>query len=129
MAGSGGAFRERVVISGLRETTSALRKIDRKLPKLVTDELKKAAEPVGPKAEELAHSRIRKITDRWAGMRIGATGRQVYVVPAARRAGGSPRPNLGQLLLDEAMGPAVETLLPVITTRVEEALDRITAEF
>lgn len=124
-----GPFDGKIVLTGLKEATGALRQIDRKLPKLITEDLRKAAEPVAPKATSLAVGRIRNIGSRWSGMRIGATGREVYVVPRARRRGGSPRPNLGALLLEQSMLPAVESLLPEITSRVEDALDRITSEF
>jgi hypothetical protein len=54
---------------------------------------------------------------RWAEQRIGVTARTVYIVPRAKRRGGSGRPNLKGLLLGRAMEPA----LVAKTDEVEEA--------
>ena len=58
-------------------------------------------------------------------MRVGITGTSlVYLAPASRRKGGSPRPNLGRLLLGKAMEPAVEQREPLIVASVEQSIDR-----
>lgn len=116
-----------IKISGLRETITAFRQIDRKLPRVIQDALKSAAKPVADRAHQLAVDNISHIGADWSRMRVGASASTVYVAPAARRKRGSPRPNLGVLLLEQSLLPAVDEMLPEITERVEAALDELTS--
>jgi len=113
-----------VRVSGLREATAALKKIDRKAPKIVTDELKQAAEPVA----DAARAKI----SRYQGARLNtikprATTSSVRVRQNARKRGGH-RGDFGRLqqrhfedALDENTGQIVRD--------VERALDRLTNNF
>jgi hypothetical protein len=62
-------------------------------------------------------------------MKVGSTVRSVYIAPAARRAGGSPRPNFGGLLMRKAMIPAVEEKKDEAIRELEQALDNIADVF
>lgn len=112
-------------ISGLRELQRALSKINREVANEVREELKKVAEPVRSDAEHRAFSAIRNIGSVWSRMRTGVTMSSVYIAPSARRRGGSPRPNLGVLLLEEAMWPALEDKQESILDDVGDAFDRL----
>lgn len=113
-----------VKITGLRETTSALRKIDKQLPKVIQTELKKAAEPVAASARE-------KIS-RFKGAKLNtirprATGSAVYVRQNARKVSGL-RPDFGRLQqadFEEALDENHEE----VEDRVEKALDALIDEF
>lgn len=62
-------------------------------------------------------------------MKVGSTVNTVYVAPAARRAGGSPRPNYGGLLMRRAMLPAVDEKRAEVIDKFEDALDKIANVF
>jgi hypothetical protein len=116
-----------VRIEGLRELQRDFKRISKDLDRGLTKELKDAAEPVRTEASMLALSNITNIprTPRWAGMRIGVSRRgSVYVVPSARRRGGSPRPNFGGLLLEQ-MDRAVDNKEAEVLRNVESWLDKI----
>lgn len=114
-----------VRIEGFRELNRALRFIDKNVAKEIRDEFREAAEPVRASAETLAVSRIRNIGPVWSRMRVGSTAREVYVAPRARRRGGSPRPNVGRLLFEQSMVPALEKHRGEIEKRTEDVLDRL----
>ncbi len=116
-------------VRGLKELTRDFRKISKDLNKEMTRKLKDAAEPVRTGAEQKALSSIRNMrrTPRWAEMRIGVSTAQgrVYMVPQARRAGGSGRTNLKGLLLDRAMDPALEDKSDEVTDNINNLLGHI----
>lgn len=118
-------------IIGLKELSRDFKRMSKQLSDELTDELKEAAQVVADDAEELALTRIRNMprSPRWAGMRIGVSRAQgmVYVVPAARsrRKPGRGRGNLADLLLDEAMDPAVEKNQQKVVGKLEDMLDRL----
>lgn len=114
-----------VELKGMRELQRALNKADRGRAKAVRDGLKEAAEPARVTAEHLAGARIAKIGADWGQMRIGTRTGSVYIAPRQRNRGGSRRPNLGSLLLDRAMFPALEVNERAIVRGVERALDRL----
>jgi len=114
-----------VRVRGLRELNRAFSKLAKDTKKELTGELKKAAEPVRGRAEELAVSRIRNIGSSWSAMRVGATAKMVYVAPRRRRSGGSPRPNLAPLLLERALVPALDEKQGEVIDSVEQLLDRL----
>ncbi len=62
-------------------------------------------------------------------MRIGATTTKVYVASAARRSGGSPRPNFGTRLMVRSMLPALAAEQDDVIRRMEKALDEIAEIF
>ena len=116
-----------VHVSGLRELQRDFRKIGGSLNKELKDELKKAADPVKVRAESLAVTKIRNMprSPRWADMRIGVTGKGVYMVPRARGRGGSARPNLKGLLLDRSMDPALMEKQDEIVEGVGKMFDHL----
>lgn len=120
-----------VRIRGLAELQRDFRKISKDLTKELRNELKEAAEPVRAAAESKALSEIRNMprSPHWAGMRVGVAGRgMVYVVPRARRRGGSGRTNLKTLLLERAMDPALEEKRDEVLDRVDRMLGRLAGE-
>lgn len=112
-------------IEGLTELRRSLAKMSRELNQELGDALKKAVEPVRAEAEHKAFATIRNIGSIWGRMRTGSTQSTVYVAPATRRRGGSPRPNLGTLLMDQAMWPALEEKQDSIEQDVANAFDRL----
>lgn len=116
-----------VRIRGLAELQRDFRKISKDLTKELRDELKEAAEPVREAAEQKALTGIRNMprSPHWAGMRVGVAGRgMVYVVPRARRRGGSGRANL-KGLLQEQMDAALDEKQREVLNGVERMLDRL----
>lgn len=118
-----------VRVHGLKELTRDFQKISKSLSKEITKELKDAAEPVRTGAEQKALRDIRNMaaTPRWAAMRIGVSRAQgsVYMVPRARRAGGSGRANLKDLLLERAMDPALEENADKVKDNINDVLGHI----
>jgi len=118
-----------VVVRGLRELSRDFRKMSGELPKELYDSLKQAAEPVRSGAEMKAMGKIRNMpaSPRWAEMRTGVSKAQgrVYIVPQARKRGGSGRANLATLLLERAMEPALEEN----TDKVIESVDKMLGRF
>lgn len=117
-----------VRVEGLRELQRAFALISTDLRRDLRSQLAQAAEPARSRAESLAVSSIRNIGGRWSRMRLGITTTAVYLAPKARRRGGSPRPNLGPLLMKDSMLPAAEETLPEIRTRLEGWLDELGGE-
>lgn len=120
---------EAIRVIGLKELSRDFKRMSKDLSDRLVDELKEAAQVVADDAEDLALTRIRNMprSPRWAGMRIGVSRAQglVYVVPAARSRRRTHRPNLADLLLEEAMDPAVEKNQKKVVERLEEMLDRL----
>lgn len=114
-----------VRVKGLRELQRALNRVNKAAAKTVRDELKQVAEPVKQSAERLAGERITNIGPVWGRMRIGARSSSVYIAPRQRNRGGSPRPNLGVLLLERSMFPALDENEHEIVRGVERALDHL----
>ncbi len=99
--------------------------MDKNLAREVKEGLKDAAEPVRRRAHDLAIDNIRNITTPWSDFRIGATTKVVYLAPRERglARGFRKRPNLGPLLLDEAMWPALQEEEGEVVHRLEGVLD------
>ena len=116
---------EGVRIEGLAELNRAFRQLSTDSARELRGELLKAAEPVRAAAQTLAGQRITNIGPVWSGMKAGATSRYVYVSPKARRRGGSPRPNLGGLLMKRAMQPALAKEAPTVEGRLERLFNRL----
>jgi hypothetical protein len=112
-----------ILVEGMVETVAAYKALGGEAAKGFVSTLKDAAEPVRDAAASKATSEIRNMgTGRWHEMKVGVTGRQVYVAPSARRRGGSPRSNLAGLLMNRAMEPALDEKTEEILQRVEAAL-------
>lgn len=112
-----------VKVSGLSELQRDLKRADPDLAIDLRNGLKELAAPVRDLAASKAAAKISHLGTRWARMRVGAVQRGVYVAPASRRRGGSPRPNLGTLLMQRAMEPALEERQDQIVQGVERLLD------
>lgn len=124
-----------VRVSGLKDLSRALSRIDKGVAKTeLVEPLKAAGEDVKRDAESFALGRIRNmpLSPRWAGMRIGVSQAQgvVFMVPQARsrRGRGTSRPNLSRLLLERAMDPAKEKNAANVERKVDELLGRLAGE-
>jgi len=95
-----------VQVDGYRELIRDFAKTSAEMQVAVKTGLREAADPMRQNAEQLAQEGIRNIGGVWSQMRVGVTQRMVYMQPATRNSGGSPRPNLGGLLMRDAMLPA-----------------------
>ena len=124
---------EAVRVKGLRELTRDFKRMSKDLDTEVTQELKRVAEPVRVTAERLAISRIRNMpgSPRWAGMKVGvASGRGVvWMRPSARRRGGSSRPNLGAMLLERSMDPALDQKQGEVVEGLDRMLGRLGGDY
>lgn len=114
-----------VQVEGYRELMRSFALIQNELRTGLRGQIAEAVQPARDKAEGLAIGSIKNIGDRWSRMRIGITTTAVYLAPKARRRGGSPRPNLGPLLMKDSMLPAVEEALPAVRQRLEGWLDQL----
>lgn len=122
-----------VAVRGLRELNRTFRQAPRDVNRAYRNELRSVGEPVRLTAETLASSTIRRITPAWARMRTGVTTRLVYVAPRQRGVRGRDqrrrRPNLGTLLMDRAMQPALEQHRGRIETDFDQMLDRLVTKW
>lgn len=117
----------RVRVEGLRELSRAFAVADKTLAKEFRDGLKDAAEPVRSDAAALARTQISRITEPWSEMRVGVTRTSVYVAPKQRhtRDPRRKRKNLANLLLGEAMLPALERNVGEVENRVDDVLGTV----
>lgn len=111
-------------VEGLTPLLRACRASERETRLGVRRKLREAGDPVKARAEQRAVEQIRNIGSVWPLMRVGMTTGAVYVAPQARRRGGSPRPNLGGLLMREMSG-ALDDKRDVVESKLEEAIDDI----
>ncbi len=114
-----------VRVQGLRELDRALNAYAKDAQKGMRKDLRVVAEPVRAMAEQLAVGNISNIGAAWSRMRIGVTSRAVYVAPKSRNAGGSPRRNVGTLLMERAMQPALDRNTDEVIRGMEHILDTI----
>jgi len=119
-----------VRVDGYRELMRSFALISDGLRKDLRGQLAEATSPAKDRAQRLAGSQIRNMLSPtalvdWWKMRLGVTTTAVYLAPGQRRSGGSPRPNLGPLLMNEAMFPAVEQTMPEIRMRLDGWLDEL----
>lgn len=115
-----------LAVEGLTELDRAFAQLGRDVKQGLRGELLKAAEPARSAAEQLARGEIPRIGGRWWQMRLGMTSKDVYLAPKSRRRpGGSPRPNLGVLLLTRAMFPAAEQMEPLVAAQLEGWVGRV----
>lgn len=112
-----------VEIKGLRELQRNLAKIDRGAAGAVRKGIRKAATPVARHVESLAVGNISNIGPQWSLIRIGSPAGTVYLAPKQRNRGGSSRPNLGGLLMREAMLPGVRDKQRDFRQAVEKTFD------
>lgn len=116
-----------VRVEGLESLRRAFRLAGTGIDRDLRAALQSAAEPVRADAESLAVARIRRIGVAWSRMRVGVTRSTAYIAPVSRgdkslrRARG--RPNLKPLLLERAMGPAVEANVATVERQIIDALN------
>ena len=112
-------------ITGVRETVSALRRVSRAAPRVITDELKAAAEPVAvsarTKISQYPGAKTGSIRPRVAGLG------NVFVTQGARKVTGL-RGDFGALQM-RRLSEALDENEPEVRRGVEKALDRIVGEF
>lgn len=102
-----------VAVRGLRELNRTFKHAPKDVRREIRDGYRTVAEPVRSTAATLAVSSIRRIGPNWSQMRTGVTQKLVYVAPKKRGVktrGPDPRrrPNLGTLLAERALEPALE---------------------
>jgi len=114
-----------IAVEGYRECSRAFAAMGGDAPKELRAALAVAGEPVRRDAESLALANITNIGDRWSRQRLGITRTFVYIAPRARNRGGSPRPNLGPLLLNRAMWPAAKQHEGETVAIVEASVDKL----
>ena len=125
-----------IVFAGFRELNLAYKGAERDVRLRWRANLREVAEPVRQDAERLAMSSIRRMpgSPKWSRMRVGISQRVVYIAPRARGFKGrgrhpSKRPNLGDLLMNRAMQPALERNEEQMFRNLERLMDRIAADF
>lgn len=118
-----------IAVHGRAELIAALQRGEKDVRTFFRQAEREVAEPVRRDAEALATMRITRIGLPWSRMRTGITRRSVYVAPKER---GTRRPddprsrrNLGTLLMDRAMQPALDANEHLVAARFDEALGRI----
>ena len=113
-------------VEGLTELVNGFKKADRGLASEVRSALRDSGEVVRTDAQGRASREIRNIGEVWPRMRLGISGSNiVYVVPRTRRSKGTPRRNLGKLLIDRAMDPALAENIHVVEHDLEAALENL----
>lgn len=123
-----------LVVRGMRELTRTFQNAPKDVNRAYRDELKTVAEPVRMESEQLATSSIRRMTPAWSKMKTGVTTRLVYVAPRKRGIGGRGddprrRPNLGTLLMDRALQPALERNRARVEQDFDQMLDRLVTKW
>lgn len=114
-----------VRVRGLRELILAEKKLAADVSLGLKPALLALAEPVRVDAESNALGAISNIGGRWSRMRVGATSKTVYVAPKTRRRGGSTRPNLAPLLMEQAMQPSLTSHQEEIVEGLDRMLDTL----
>ena len=115
-----------VRIKGLRELQRDFKRMSKDLDTQVTDELKKAAEPVRELAEQRILGSLTNMTQAWSIQRVGVSRAKgsVYIAPKPRRGpGGSPR-SIGGVLLFE-MEAAADAKQEGVVNALEHMIDRL----
>lgn len=122
-----------LAVKGLADLNRGLRQADRDVRLGVRKKQREVAEPVRSLAQQLAASQIRGLQpgDAWTGMRTGVSVNLIYVAPRRRgaRVARRKRPNLGTLLMDRAMEPALMMYEGDIERRFEAMLDEVADDF
>jgi hypothetical protein len=123
-----------IAVHGRAELLRAFAAAEKDERKFLREAERRVAEPVRLDAESLARATIPRIGLAWSQMRIGITQRSVYVAPkqrgTRRRDDPRSRRNLGTLLMDRAMQPALERHEHEIAAAYErEVIDRMAARF
>lgn len=110
-------------VKGAAELERAFRGLRREVLAELKPALREIAEVVRSDAEQRAAASISHIGPKWGRMRVGMTTSVVYVAPKSRRHGGSPRPNLGGLLMTKAMQPAMDENKEAVVARLDALVE------
>ncbi len=117
---------EAIKIEGLTELINGFKKADAGLGREVRGALRDSGEVVRADAQGRARREIRNIGEVWPRMRLGITsGNVVYVVPKTKRSKATRRANLGKLLMDRALDPALAENIDVVERDLEAALENV----
>jgi len=109
---------------GIDRVTAAFEEVRREVLKEMRPALRAIGQKVSKDAQNRASSEIANIGNKWNRMRVGVTLKGVYVAPASRRRGGSPRRNLGGLLMTRAMQPALDANKELAYAEFDALIDR-----
>jgi hypothetical protein len=116
-----------IQVEGLRELDRALRELEPAVQKELRLALRAASEPVRARAAALGLAGIsgmrRAVNSTWWEMRLGGSA-FIYLAPASRNKGGSPRPNLAGILMQKAMRPGLEQGEPAVVAEAQIAINR-----
>lgn len=130
-----------VALKGYRELATAFAKSDKDTKKGLPLVMRQVAEPIRRDATSLTRTKIRKMDDRWSQMRVGVTRTLVYVAPKQRgikTRGHDPRrrgagymkaPDIGTMMMERGMEPALHRHEADVANAVERALDKLAADF
>lgn len=119
---------EGVRVEGLRQLQSSLKNMGSEYATQFRVQLRGVGEAVRTLAEQKASSEISHIGPDWFRMRLGVTTKVLYVAPRQRRHDGSPRPNLGGLLMEKALIPATAEKQGETLQKFEHLLDSVAAK-
>lgn len=116
-----------IQVEGLARFDRAVKEFEPEVHTELRIGLREAAEPVREKAADLSKEKIsgmaRAVRSSWWEMKLGG-GIYVYVAPASRNKGGSPRPNLARLLMNKGMRPGLAAEEPVVAVAAQKAVER-----
>lgn len=110
-----------VTVQGFRELQRLFAKAGPEARKEVRSLEREVADPVKVSAQAFAVSRIPRITQEWAGMRIGITRSLVYVAPRKRgtKVERRKRKKFARLLDTRSLTPAGEANQPLLEKRMD----------
>jgi len=117
-----------LAVKGYTQLARTFQHAPKDVNKAYRAELRTIGEPTRLTAEDLAVSTIRNIGPVWSKMRTGITTRVTYVAPKQRGARGRStrrRPNLGTLLMERAMQPALDRNRGQVEHDFDVMLDRL----
>lgn len=128
------AMADPILVEGFTDLARAFAQADRDIRLGFRGALRNAARPVAADASELALGRIPNMprTPQWAGMRIGITQTEVYIVPRQKGTHGRGprrRPNWANLMAERAMQPAADRNRDRVVREVEKLVDHAADRF
>lgn len=125
-------------VKGLGDMNRALARTSKDVRLGIRKELREVGKPIGDEAQHLARSNISGLRKRvgkkgrdWSKMRVGATLDLVYVVPRQRglKSGPRKRRDFADLMMNDAMQPALDHHGPDIEREVDKMLGRVSERF
>ena len=117
-----------VVVHGAREVEAAFTKLDLSVDPVTGKALRAMAVPVRNEAQELAVTNIGNMGPGapWSRLKIGRRRTMVYIAERQKRQPtGSPRTNLWNLMMGQALIPALQHHEREIKAAVAAEIDRL----